>query len=126
MTVPTETNITDKTVINHHTKRPRGEDIEDRVSTYFIILICVLFLGYVIFLSLPRKQDGTSSNPIQVQSSVPFIRSDYKCNIHDNNPEACVKAQTSGKGCSWYASCRKCIVGSHDGKTYEEICGQPR
>jgi len=106
--------------------------IEDKVTTIIVLTVTVFFLLFVgaqILLQY-RAGDGGLIDKDQTsnRSGLPFIQSgsQYTCAQHDNDPEACVKAQTQDKGCSWYSDCRKCIVGSHDGKTYEELCGRAR
>lgn len=97
---------------------------EDTISTFIILFICIFFLLFVSVQTYMQKKTGAQNTdfPVGIPSSI----EKYPCSDHDNDFDTCVKVQQEGKGCSWYADCRKCIVGSHDGKTYEDICGNPR
>lgn len=100
---------------------------EDRASTIVILAMCLffaLYLGYQFVAS--RMGKGGISNTPNSSSGIPFTLVKYKCAQHNGDVDACVKAQTSGKGCSWYSDCQKCIVGGHEGRSFEDICGKPR
>ncbi len=101
---------------------------EDMASSIGVIIVSLVFLTYVFIIStFPNIL--TSSNS-QVESGGPQMKifappvSRVDCNKLDGNYKDCVQAQISGGGCSWYAGCNKCIVGSHEGKSRQEICGQ--
>lgn len=103
------------------------EHAEDRATSIIVVGVCLVFLGYVILNMATIRGinalDGLSPPSLQ---TVPQRVGYYDCTQHDGDYDSCVRAQTSGKGCSWYADCRACIIGSHDGKTYEQICGKKK
>lgn len=110
------------------TKPPRStEKIEDKVSSIIIVTICVAFLAFVGYQSsVMSNTANTGARPQQSQSIVPQSTTNYDCKKHSGDYTGCVNAQVAGKGCSWYSDCKACIKGSHDGKTYEEICGREK
>ena len=110
---------------------------EDRFSSVVVIAISLLFGFYVSVLATfpglisdPSGQvTRTDVRYTEVTNKTnPLARffasleSAYACEKHDDDYNGCVRAQVDGKGCSWYAGCRACIRGSHDGKSREDIC----
>lgn len=104
------------------------EKTEDKLTSILVVLVCVTFLMYAIYHVITTRDvnaiDGVSPPTVR---TVPAPQvGEYDCPQHDGDFAACVNAQTAGRGCSWYSDCRACIVGGHDGKTYEQICGGGR
>ena len=109
------------------TPQPSAEKIEDKISSIIIIAICLCFLAFVGYQTVMMgNKSATNSTPQPVRTSIPLSNGNYDCNKHSGDFTSCVNAQVAGKGCSWYADCKACIKGSHDGRTYEEICGGTR
>lgn len=101
---------------------------EDMASSIGVVIVSMVFLTYVVVISnfpniltKSNSQIGTEGPQVGIFTA-PVGKVD--CKKLDGNHNACVQAQISGGGCSWYARCDKCIVGSHDGKSEQEICGQ--
>lgn len=78
-------------------------------------------MGYQTIMM--NNKSGNNPIPQPGQNIIPISDGNYDCKKHTGDFTSCVNAQVAGKGCSWYADCKACIKGSHDGKTYEEICG---
>lgn len=112
------------------TEKPQlsAEKIEDKITSVIIVAICFCFLAYVGYqtIMMNNNKSGSSPSPQPGRNNAPLTVVNYDCKKHSGDFTGCVNAQVSGKGCSWYASCKACIVGSHDGKTYEEICESKR
>lgn len=101
------------------------ESIEDRVSSIIIVTICLCFLAFVGYHSITSQNElnteKTNTIPT-VRSIAPSSQGVYDCEKHSGNHAACISAQIAGKGCSWFSDCQICITGSHEGKTYEDLC----
>ena len=103
------------------------ETVEDKISSLVVVFVCISFLLYVgyqtVRMNKALTQTATPTKPISKATS---SSTGYNCSKHSGDYKACVEAQVSGMGCSWYSDCKVCLTGSHDGKTYEEICGRTR
>ena len=107
--------------------QPSAEKIEDRISSIIIIAICLCFLAFVGYQTvLMNNKSGNNPIPQPGRSIVPISNGNYDCKKHTGDYTGCVNAQVTGKGCSWYSDCKACITGSHDGRTFEEMCGRSR
>jgi len=108
--------------------QPSAEKIEDKVTSVIIVAICFCFLAYVGYqtIMLNNTKSGSIPSPQPGRNNAPLPVVNYDCTKHNGDFTQCVNAQVSGRGCSWYAACEACIAGSHDGKTYEEICRETR
>jgi len=105
-----------------------AHNLEDFVSSVGVIIVSIVFILYVAVVSLvpgvfSSKQSNfagkTGSNAI-----FPFFAKQPDCKKMNGDFDACVKSQSQGSGCSWYADCSACIAGGHDGKSREELCGK--
>lgn len=106
---------------------PSAEKIEDKISSVIIVAICAFFLVYVAYQTFVlNKAKGEGSLTPPSRTTIPLSVINYDCGKHTGDSQGCVNAQVAGKGCSWYSDCNACIVGSHDGKSYQEICGKSR
>lgn len=104
-----------------------AETVEDKISSLIVVTVCVSFLLFVGYqtVSMDRALTQTTA-PAQPASIATSPKTGYDCSKHSDDYKACVDAQVSGMGCSWYSDCKACITGSHDGRTYEEICGRTK
>lgn len=102
-----------------------AESVEDKVSSFVIVMVCMSFLLYVGYQTVSMNKMITKTpTPAQSAPQVVNPKTGYDCSKHSGDYTACVNAQVSGMGCSWYSDCKACITGSHDGRTFEEICGR--
>lgn len=112
--------------IVHKPQAKSSSNYEDMVTSIGVITVSLAFLIYVTFLSIAQMYQIEDQNTQEKDALggviQPFFSNKPDCAKMDENFDACVKSQAEGSGCSWYAGCRKCIVGSHNGKSREEIC----
>ncbi|MBP6993657.1 hypothetical protein KBB12_00250 [Candidatus Woesebacteria bacterium] len=107
--------------------QPSAEKIEDKISSVIIVAICVFFLIYVAYQTFVlNRTKGESSLTPPNRTTIPLSVINYDCGKHTGDFQGCVNAQVAGKGCSWFSDCSACIVGSHDGRSFKELCGKSR
>lgn len=111
-------------MLGRTTTHHKEEEIEDRLSSSIIIVICFIFLVFVVTQGLSFGKGTKESGGIPNLNISSRFLTKYNCPLHNNDFDACVKVQKSGKGCSWYADCRKCIVEDNKAKSRDEICGE--
>lgn len=107
-----------------------AHNLEDFVSTVGVIVVSVVFILYVAAVSLVpgvfSSKDTSSGQAQNNQNNAifPFLAKPPDCKKMNGDFDACVKSQAEGSGCSWYADCNACIVGGHEGRSREELCGR--
>lgn len=101
----------------------RHEEKEQKVKNSSVLVLVGASIFMIIFvLSGLLIKPNMSETYATVPGTPPKAPNPIDCARNDGDFEACVTGQQQGSGCSWYATCSKCIPDAD--KDSPTICNQ--